>query len=472
VFHLRIRTLLVLFLILQVSAVLGLAGFYLQWQLQRQLEAELAKRLLGSAKTAAHVVNIAVGASAVISLLPGDEEARALKSLQRWLLPLLESGELARVLIFDRQRRVYFDSQRALAIGSEYIRLRFDENEINSAWQGQAVAANLFLAAEDQPFKAAYAPLYENERVVAILGVEGSAASLAVVEETRNVLWSIALLGLLGAAMSGFFFARRITEPLESLQKAAAAIGSGVGEVNLKLKGTEEITFLARTMEQMREAIARREQSLRLMLAGVAHEIRNPLGGIELHAGLLEKDVPVELKPRVQKIRGEVRRLENLVRDFLDYARPRESHSQNVLVRPIIDDLRELLQPQFLRVNWHVQAPEHSAAQVDAEQLRRMLLNLFRNAIEAMENAGELKISVIAHEREVEINVIDSGPGVPTELQEKIFDPFFTTRAQGSGLGLALVHQWAEQNRGAIRLLPSSAGGAHFQITLPNADKP
>jgi len=470
VFRLRIRTLLVLFLILQVSAVLGLAGFYLQWQLRRQLEAELAKRLISSANTAAHLVHSAVGASAVISLLPGDEEARAIKSLQRWLLPLLTSGGIARVLIFDRNHRVYFDSQRQLPIGSEYVRLRFDENEINTAWQGEAVAAKLFVAAEAQPFKAAYAPLYENERIVALLGVEGSAAALAVVAETRNVLWSIALLGLLGAALSGLFFARRITGPLESLQKAATAIGAGAGEVNLNLKGTEEITILAATMEQMRAAIAQREQSLRLMLAGVAHEIRNPLGGIELHAGLLEKDAPAELKARVRKIRVEVRRLENIVRDFLDYARPQESHLQNVLLRPIVTDLREHLQPQFPQIDWQIEIAENLAVHADAEQLRRMLLNLFRNAIEAMANAGVLKISAAPHAHKITIAVIDSGPGVPVELQEKIFDPFFTTRAQGSGLGLALVRQLAELNRGAIRLLHSSEGhGAHFQITLPRA---
>ncbi len=467
-FRLRIRTLLVLFLILQVSVVLGLAGFYLQWQMRRQLEAELAQRLLGSAQTAAHLVDAAVGAAAVISLLPGDEEARAVKSLQRWLTPMAENSGLARVLICNREHRIFFDSKNELPIGSEYIRLRFDENEINSAWQGEAAAAKLFFAADGQPFKAAYAPLYENGRIAALVAVEGSASALNAVEETRGVLWSLALASLIVATISGVIFARRITEPLEQLRRAAIAIGSGSSAVDLKLKGTEEITFLARTMEHMREAVTQREQSLRLMLAGVAHEIRNPLGGIELHAGLLEKDAPAELKPRVQTIRAEVRRLENLVRDFLDYARPRASQAQNVSVRTLIDELHELLQPQFPRIVWRIQSPEHIAVHADAEQLRRMLLNLMRNAIEAMNETGALQIALSTRAHEVEIEVIDNGPGVPAELREKIFDPFFTTRAQGSGLGLALVRQWAEQNRGTIRLLSAQAG-AHFQLALPKA---
>lgn len=467
-FNLRIRTLLVLFLILQVSVVLGLAGYYLQWQMRQQLEAELARRLLGSAQTAAHVVEKAVGASAVISLQPGDEEARAMKSLQRWLIPFAQNSGAARVLIFDRERRVFFDSATELALGGEYIRLRFDENEINSAWQGEARAAKLFLSEEGRPFKAAYAPLYENGRVVALLAIEGSAAALNAVEATRKVLWSIALASLLAATISGVYFARKLTAPLEQLRHAAAAIGQGSNEVDLKLQGTEEIKFLATTMERMREAIAQREQNLRLMLAGVAHEIRNPLGGIELHAGLLEKDVPAELRTRVQTIRAEVRRLENIVRDFLDYARPQASAAEHVQIKPLVESLREAMQPQFPQVRWHIMVPEDVTTRADAEQLRRMLLNLMRNAVEAMNQSGTLQISARVHGHEVEIAVCDSGPGVPEALREKIFEPFFTTRAQGSGLGLALVRQWAEQNRGAIRLLPSN-NGAHFQVTLPIA---
>lgn len=468
VFRLRIRSLLVLFLILQVSLVLALAGFYLQWQMRRQLEAQLAQRLIGASQTAAHLVTNAVGASAVISLLPGDEEARAVKSLQRWLLPLAESNGLARVLVVDRARRVYFDSQKELPLGAEYIRLRFDENEINSAWQGEAAAAKLFLDANGKPFKAAYAPLVENGNVVALVAVEGSAAALEAVEETRRVLWSIALVSLIVAASTGVIFARRLTEPLEQLRRAASAIGSGTGEVDLKLRGTEEIKFLAATMEHMRTAIAQREQNLRLMLAGVAHEIRNPLGGIELHAGLLEKDAPADLKARVQTIRAEVRRLENIVRDFLDYARPRASEAERVEVRALLENLREHLQPQFPGIVWRIAASEQIAVRADSEQLRRILLNLMRNAIEAMNEQGALAITARARAPEIDIEVIDNGSGVPAELREKIFEPFFTTRAQGSGLGLALVKQWAEQNRGAIRLRPSSAG-AHFQLTLPQA---
>lgn len=464
-FRPRIRTLLVLFLILQMGAVLALAGFYLQWRMRTQIEGELADKLIAFVRTGAQIAGAAVGAAPIISLLPGDETSRTANTLHAQLAPLAEAGALARIMIFAHDDRILFDSRRELHIGSEYVRLRFDQEEISRAWQGQASAAKLFFDAQNQPFKAAYAPLREGENVVAIVGIEGSAAALSAIAEIQRALWSIAAVGLMIAAISGVIFARRITSPLERLRRAAEAIGAGAAEVAFEVKGTEEIRFLAQTMQRMREAIVTREQNLRMMLAGVAHEIRNPLGGIELFAGMLEKDAPAELKPQVQKIRAEVRRLENTVRDFLEYARPRASQRERVHVLPIITDLHSHLQQLHPGVTWRIHVPDSALAMADEGQLRRLLLNLLRNAIEAVNGRGEIEINAVASPAQFVLSIKDSGPGIPAEIAEKIFEPFFTTRPQGSGLGLALVRQLAEQNHGRIELVPG-AKGAHFRLTL------
>jgi len=465
-FRPRIRTQLILFLILQVGTLLALAGFYLQWRMRAQLESELADKLTALAAAGAQLAAAAAGVTPIISLLPGDEQARTVQTLQHACAPLLAAGKLSRLVICDRESRLLFDSRRELAIGSEYVRLRFDQEEIARAWQGHAAAAKLFFDARQQPFKAAYAPLQEGGQVRALVGIEGSAASLAAVAEMQRVLWSIAALGLVAATLSGIVFARRITSPLERLRAAAQAIGQGAPAVSFEVKGTEEIRFLAQTMQQMQTAIVSREQNLRMMLAGVAHEIRNPLGGIELFAGMLESDAPAALKPQVQRIRAEVRRLENTVRDFLDYARPRPSVRQQVRVRPIIEDVRHHLQALHPGITWHLHVPETAWALVDEEQLRRMMLNLVGNAIQAMNGTGELDISSEEVHGQLHLSVKDSGAGVAPELVDKIFEPFFTTRPQGSGLGLALVRRFAELNGGHIELVPSKKG-AHFRLTLP-----
>ncbi len=465
-FRPRIRTHLILFLILQVGTLLALAGFYLHWRMRAQIESELADKLVALAAAGAQLAATSAGVTPIISLLPGDEQARTVQTLQRACAPLLAAGRLSRLVICDRESRLLFDSRGELAIGSEYVRLRFDQEEIARAWQGRASAAKLFFDARQQPFKAAYAPLQEDGQVRALVGIEGSAASLAAVTETQRVLWSIAALGLVAATLSGIVFARRITSPLERLRAAAQAIGHGAPSVSFEVKGTEEIRFLAQTMQQMHTAIVSREQNLRMMLAGVAHEIRNPLGGIELFAGMLESDAPAALKPQVQRIRAEVRRLENTVRDFLDYARPRPSVRQQVRVRPIIEDVHGHLHGLHPAVTWRLRVAATASALVDEEQLRRMLLNLAGNAIEAMNGTGDLEITAEESHGRLQLSVKDSGPGVAPELADKIFEPFFTTRPQGSGLGLALVRRFAELNGGHIELVPSRKG-AHFRLTLP-----
>jgi signal transduction histidine kinase len=104
--------------------------------------------------------------------------------------------------------------------------------------------------------------------------------------------------------------------------------------------------------------------------------------------------------------------------------------------------------------------------QADYSQLRRMLLNLLRNALEAMAGQGEIRIVAQEQNQQVVISICDDGPGVPQDLAEKIFEPFFTTKAQGSGLGLALVQRLAEQNGGRVELAPNDKG-AHFRLVLP-----
>jgi len=464
----RIRTQLIFFVIAQVGLLMALAGFYLQWQFQRLVEKELGERLVALAKVTAQMAEKTAEAWPITSLLPGDEESRRMNELRRELLPIMESARLSRLVIFNRQREIYFDSRNELKIGQEYVRLRFDEPEILITANGEASSAKLFTDANAQPFKAAYAPLREETQIRAIVGVEGSAESLQAVAETRRVLWTIGVVGLMIAMITGVFFARQITQPLERLRHAAVEIGAGQTPAWQNISGSEEVAFLGRTMEEMQQAIARREQNLRMMLAGVAHEIRNPLGGIELFAGLLEKDVPETLRPQVQKILQEVRHLNFIVQDFLGYARPEESRRQRLQLAALVNEVRDALGELANGIEWKIEFSGDVTIEADYNQMRRMLLNLLRNAIEAMNGKGAIRIVAQELNQRVTISIYDTGPGVPTEVAEKIFEPFFTTKPQGSGLGLALVQRLAKQNGGHVELA-SNDKGAHFRLILPAA---
>jgi len=464
----RIRTQLITFVIAQIGLLMALAGFYLQWQMQRLVEKELGARLITLAKITAQTVEKTAEVWPVTSLLPGDEESRRMNELRRELQPLVETAGLSRLVIFNSQDEIYFDSRRELAIGEKYVRLRFDAAEISKALAGEASSAKLFADAQGNPFKAAYAPAKEQNQIRAVIGVEGSAESLKAIAETRRVLWTIGVLGLLVAAVTGILFARQITRPLERLRQAAAAIGAGRTPDLLTIAGSEEVAFLARTMEEMRQAVASREQNLRMMLAGVAHEIRNPLGGIELFAGLLEKDAPDGLRPQVKKILHEVRQLDSIVQDFLEYAKPAESQRRRIELSPLISEVQQALGESARNIIWKMEIPAAGAVKADYSQTRRILLNLLRNAIEATNGQGEIRIVAEEQNQNVAISIYDTGPGVPKEAAGKIFEPFFTTKAQGSGLGLALVQRLAEQNGGRVELVPNDKG-AHFRLILPKS---
>jgi signal transduction histidine kinase len=208
-----------------------------------------------------------------------------------------------------------------------------------------------------------------------------------------------------------------------------------------------------------------------MMLAGIAHEVRNPLGGLELYAGLLRDaltDQPERLA-EVARIERELGHLRTVVSEFLEYARRPTPDLTPVAARPLLDEVRELTEaPAGVRVV--VDAPDSLAVRADLGQLRRALLNLARNAAAAMHGrAGEIVLAAHAEAGRAVLEVRDAGPGVPPDLRDKIFTPFFTTREKGTGLGLAFVREIVRDHGGDVSVGEAPGGGAVFRIDLPAA---
>src|SRR5262249_19629859 len=146
------------------------------------------------------------------------------------------------------------------------------------------------------------------------------------------------------AAVS-IFFASRLSRPLRSLVEAAQAIGRGDLARPITARGRDEVGFLAQTMEEMRSSIQARDRQMQMMLSGIAHEVRNPLGGIELYAGLLREDLVGDPKKlaRVQRIERELAHLKNVVNDFLDYARKLPLDCAPIALGPYLEDVLGLV---------------------------------------------------------------------------------------------------------------------------------
>ena len=235
-----------------------------------------------------------------------------------------------------------------------------------------------------------------------------------------------------------------------------------------------ELAIMLHTYREDLEA--QRMAAVGILTAGLSHEIRNPLNAAGLQLAVLERRVrrmpaaeqAEALEPLVL-VRDEIRRLNHLLEDLLQYARPRELQRQPVEVGPLIDRVSQLLgsdaEARGVTITQHVEPG--LTVMGDESRLREVIINLVLNALEASERGGEVRVGARALSRvEVELFVEDDGPGVPTDQREQIFQPFFTTKAQGTGLGLAIVHGIVTQHRGSLGLESPPTGGAVFRIRL------
>jgi signal transduction histidine kinase len=212
------------------------------------------------------------------------------------------------------------------------------------------------------------------------------------------------------------------------------------------------------------------------LAAGLAHEVRNPLNSASLQLTLLERrlnrgDEPATVLPIAHVIKSEIDRLDRLVREFLAFAQPRPLDPRPVDAAELLSAIAGLITPEAdaAHVSIAVEVAQGTPPVLgEAERLRQVLLNLTRNAVEAMsETGGQLRLLArAAGAAEVEIAVEDDGPGFGEELP--VFDAFFTTKSQGTGLGLAIVHRIVADHGGTIRV-ESRPGRTCFTLALPAA---
>jgi two-component system sensor histidine kinase HydH len=239
--------------------------------------------------------------------------------------------------------------------------------------------------------------------------------------------------------------------------------------------------ILAKALGQDVTQLAAAEKQLLLarLLARLAHEIRNPLSSLDIHVQLLEEDL-THLAPQVKEraagrfeiIHGELHRLENIVKHFLRLAGPSALDLQALEIARILGHVCKLLRPEAAArgIEITLVVGEGLPAMIgDPGQLTQALINLVINAIQAVDRNGRIEVSAALGDEAgvLRVQVLDTGPGLPSDRLATVFEPFFTTKAEGSGLGLWIAQQIVLAHGGAIEVANAPSGGALFTLHLP-----
>jgi signal transduction histidine kinase len=482
-----------------VVVVLGV----LSWRTTRAaVEASLQRELASVVGAAARTINPRTARA----VLPEEQaDSRTYRRTVDKLKGLATSTGSLRVMLVDGAERVRADSDGSLAIGSPAPRVALDRLELRRALQGNPAVSVPFSDAQGHRYLAAYAVVPEGterpERTDAmpnadldtvdtvpddqriVLVMEAPAAALDATFAVARTLAVIVGVAVLVVLLLAVVVARTITRPLLSLSTSAGRLAEGHLNAPLAIPaGDDEVARLGHTLEQMRTALVDRDAERQMMLAGIAHEVRNPLGGMELFSGLLEEglhELPddavgpaerSELIEQARRVKKELRYLTGVVNDFLAFARDTPPFREDVDVVALLRDVQSLCARDgaaAVVVDGEVEANRAVGVfPLDRGRIKQALLNLVENALAATPASGNVTLSARREGSAVVLAVVDTGRGIDAATQKKLFTPFFTTKEKGSGLGLALVRRLARDHGGDARLVSEPGRGTTVEVVL------
>jgi signal transduction histidine kinase len=324
--------------------------------------------------------------------------------------------------------------------------------------------------------------------------VSGSIDALSAEARERELRSIIALAVLaaltLAVGLVVSLHVRRLLAPLARVTERARAVARGDLTAREVPPADDEIGQLEGAFEKMvsglsgAQALALSNERLAAigkMAAHVTHEIRNPLSAMGLNIEMLEEELEhgatdaqekTEVRNLLTAIRREVQRLEHLSEEYLRVARLPQPRMEADDVAAAVSDIVAFARPEIelarCTVELHVE-PRLPPTLFDEAQLRQALLNLLRNAREAMPQGGPIDVRVAADGMSVVVDVDDRGGGIPEPIRARVFDPFFSTKGEGTGLGLAITRHIVEAHGGSVRCEPRDGGGTRFRIALPIA---
>ncbi len=420
-----------------VALVFVLLGFNLVNLLQyRQIEPILSRQMGERQSFEAGAIADGLRASWIRSFIASPDGIYG-RILTDRLNEHLESAGFNSITLLDSLGNVIFSTESAYEIGEFFPYIEADRMAFNSALAGIPSSTELYTSG-DRYVRGAYAPVADElGRVAWALGIEAGAEYYYALAMLRRNLVIFGILSIVLAVVAGAI-----------LLSAAFA-----------LKRMERRLLQASAMS-----------SIGQMAAGVAHDIRNPLAIIRGAAESISKAKPEKRDELISFILDEVARIDDTVAGYLTLARPADEMAAPILLGELAGNVANRVRRNAATaaVRIVVSRGEEQPVEVRENALRRCILNIFLNAVEAMPDGGEIRVTTKIEKDRSILAISDDGPGLDRKTASKIFDPFFTTKSNGTGIGLTVSKRIVEDAGGTLDLKTTAPGeGCSFEISFP-----
>jgi len=373
--------------------------------------------------------------------------------------------QFADFFIFDDSFKILVHSTSNDLYKKPEPRLLLHQSEILELNLHSSTATLPFKGNDDNWYLWAFYRLDEN----LWLGMQESANQLQKVEDLFLLFWYLGLGGMALTVILGLFVAASITKPIDRLTTFSVNIGKGDFNTQPPDKIKGELKILADAMDKMRSDISNNHKEKEEMLAQIAHEIRNPLGSIELMANLTKEDILAGKNSTeyLNKILLEISDLKSLITAYLNYSRPYLAKPEKVDLNHLVNEISSLFNAQFAKKNIQFETNIQSdKIYFDSGHLKQILINLISNSIDSIGENGKISVKSESNKDKFIIKITDTGKGISKENLEYIFTPFFTTKSNGTGLGLAICKKLCQQNNTTIQLGNNSEDSCEFIITM------
>jgi len=396
-----------------------------------------------------------------LDYIQSDNENMAFRYYEKKLDEANRVMRLHNVFLFDSTLSVLVKVKEDISAA----RLKINRSEIDELKVAGSVVSLPFKGNDDNWYLWGFYRL--NERYY--LGIQESAERLARLDTLALIFTGIAIFGLLLTFFAAWMVARAIGTPINRLVRFSGEIGKGNYSNDPPDAVSGELGVLNNALIKMRDGILKHNEEKEKLLAEIAHEIRNPLGGVELLAGLINENLPGDSKNAeyARKIIHEISGLKQQVNEYLQFSRSAPPRPQQFDLEKVMDEIKDMYHQQLEQKNISLILENNiSKLKFDISHLRQILMNLINNSINILPENGIIRISANRNGKHSYISVSDNGPGLPDEDIENIFEPFFTKRNGGTGLGLAICRKLCNENRARIIAENNEKAGCTFTIII------